>query len=156
MLRRKELGFTQKDLGDKADMNRDYLSLIEAGKKEISILTLSKIASALEVSVGSLLGESAAPPSAAFDPSDVDSFLAWCDRNGYAAQKLFKAASWLFQSVGSSEIRDTLSAMETGSPIHLCKFTADEQAEYDDAVDRLEKALEKAPSKPDGKQKSAG
>jgi transcriptional regulator with XRE-family HTH domain len=53
---RKDAGFSQEDLAGLAEMDRSYLSEIENGKKNLSVLALLKIAKALGVEVGELLG----------------------------------------------------------------------------------------------------
>jgi len=53
--RRGELGLTQEDLADEAGLHRTYISLLEVGKRNPSILTLRKIALALGVRISDLL-----------------------------------------------------------------------------------------------------
>lgn len=53
---RKDAGLSQEDLAGLAEMDRSYLSEIENGKKNLSVLALLKIAKALGVEAGELLG----------------------------------------------------------------------------------------------------
>ena len=48
---------SQEALADAAAVHRTYIGMIERGEKNITVLTLSKIAQALELSVQELLGE---------------------------------------------------------------------------------------------------
>jgi transcriptional regulator with XRE-family HTH domain len=52
---RKRLDMTQEDLAGLAEMDRSYLSEIEGGKKNLSVLALLKIAEALNVHSSKLL-----------------------------------------------------------------------------------------------------
>ena len=53
--RREELGLSQEDLADAADLHRTYVSLLETGKRNASLLTLCKIAVALNIRLSDLL-----------------------------------------------------------------------------------------------------
>lgn len=48
-------GLSQEDLALKAELDRTYISGIERGKRNVSILNLFKIADALEVPVAELM-----------------------------------------------------------------------------------------------------
>lgn len=48
------LGISQEELADKADLDRTYISGIERGKRNFSIYTLKKIASALNIKINTL------------------------------------------------------------------------------------------------------
>jgi transcriptional regulator with XRE-family HTH domain len=52
---RKKEGLTQEDLAGMAEMDRSYLSEIENGHKNMSVLSLLKIAEALKVKPSKLL-----------------------------------------------------------------------------------------------------
>jgi len=52
---RKQAGLTQEDLAGAADMDRSYLSEVENGLKNISVLALLKILKALDVSAADIL-----------------------------------------------------------------------------------------------------
>ena len=52
---RKERGFTQEDLGLRANVQRKHISYLELGEKEVSITTLYKLAYALRLSPGRLV-----------------------------------------------------------------------------------------------------
>ncbi len=54
-LARKREGLTQAELATLAGVTANYISIIESGRKEPSLRTLSKIAKALKVSTASLL-----------------------------------------------------------------------------------------------------
>ncbi len=47
--RRKELGFSQEKFATEAKLNRSYISMIEQGKKSLTIKTLNNIRKALKV-----------------------------------------------------------------------------------------------------------
>ena len=51
---RKEISMSQEGLAGKAELDRTYISSVERGQKNISILSLDKIARALGVTLGSL------------------------------------------------------------------------------------------------------
>lgn len=52
---RKEKKLSQAQLASMASLDRSFISEIENGQKNISVITLEKIAKALETSMGSLL-----------------------------------------------------------------------------------------------------
>lgn len=52
---RKERGWSQEELADKANLDRTYISGIERIKKSPSVTVVEKIAKALECSLGDLL-----------------------------------------------------------------------------------------------------
>ncbi len=52
---RKDRGMTQEDLAGAADMDRSYLSEVENGLKNLSVLALLKISKALRVSPSELI-----------------------------------------------------------------------------------------------------
>jgi len=54
---RLERGFSQESLADRANIDRSYMSGIERGLRNISILNVARIASALDVSIRELVGE---------------------------------------------------------------------------------------------------
>ncbi len=47
---RQKLGYTQEDLAEKADVHHTYIGQIERGEKNLTIITLGKILSVLDVS----------------------------------------------------------------------------------------------------------
>lgn len=51
---RKDIGISQEELADRANLNRTYISLLERGKRNPSLTCLSSIANALEVSLETL------------------------------------------------------------------------------------------------------
>jgi transcriptional regulator with XRE-family HTH domain len=53
-LRREELGFTQEDLAHRAGIHRTYLSDIERGTRNISLLNIERVATALTLSISAL------------------------------------------------------------------------------------------------------
>jgi transcriptional regulator with XRE-family HTH domain len=53
--RRQELGLSQEEVCERIDMNRTYLSDIERGIGNVSILLLFKLSKALEIELSSLL-----------------------------------------------------------------------------------------------------
>lgn len=52
---RKKVGFSQEELGDRASLHRTYISGIERGERNISLLNLVKVARALEILPSQLL-----------------------------------------------------------------------------------------------------
>ena len=51
---REELGLTQEDLAEKAGIHRTYLSDIERGSRNVSLLNIERLASALSLSLSEL------------------------------------------------------------------------------------------------------
>lgn len=54
---RKAKGMSQEDLAFAADLDRSYLSAIERGKRNLSLVNIHRIAGALGVGAGELFGE---------------------------------------------------------------------------------------------------
>ena len=54
---RKERGWSQEELADRAGLHRTFVSQIERATKRSTIVTVDRIARALEVSCGQLLDE---------------------------------------------------------------------------------------------------
>ena len=48
---RKEKGLSQEDLGFKSSIHRTYISEVERGRRNISIVNIAKIAKALDLSI---------------------------------------------------------------------------------------------------------
>ena len=48
---REKIGMSQKDLAYASDLDRSYIAGIEAGSRNVSIVNIEKIASALDVSL---------------------------------------------------------------------------------------------------------
>lgn len=53
-LRRKK-GFSQEELANKADLHRTYIGMIERAEKNITLVNIEKIATALDISINKLL-----------------------------------------------------------------------------------------------------
>lgn len=53
-LRREELGWTQEDLADKARIHRTYLSDIERGGRNVSLINIERVALALRLPISEL------------------------------------------------------------------------------------------------------
>ena len=51
---RKEKGFSQEELAARADLDRTYMTSVECGRRNISIVNLHKIAKALGVTLEEL------------------------------------------------------------------------------------------------------
>ena len=51
---RKQLGFSQEELAERADLHRTYISDVERGARNLSLESMSKLANALEISVAAL------------------------------------------------------------------------------------------------------
>jgi transcriptional regulator with XRE-family HTH domain len=54
--RREELGLTQENLADKAGIHRTYLSDIERGTRNVSLVNIERVAAALAVTMAELFG----------------------------------------------------------------------------------------------------
>lgn len=54
---RKERGLSQEDLSYKADLHRTYIGMIERAEKNITLLNISKLASAFGVTVSEILND---------------------------------------------------------------------------------------------------
>jgi transcriptional regulator with XRE-family HTH domain len=52
--RREELGLTQEDLADKAGIHRTYLSDIERGSRNVSLINIERVAAALSMLMSEL------------------------------------------------------------------------------------------------------
>ena len=52
--RREGLGLTQEDLADRADLHRTYVSDIERGSRNVSLLNIERLAAALALSISEL------------------------------------------------------------------------------------------------------
>jgi transcriptional regulator with XRE-family HTH domain len=53
-VRREELGFTQEDLAEKAGIHRTYLSDLERGTRNVSLLNIERLAEGLDESMADL------------------------------------------------------------------------------------------------------
>ncbi len=54
---RKQAGFTQEQLAEKADLHHNFIGEVERGNMEISLTSMLKIAKALKVKVRDLVAE---------------------------------------------------------------------------------------------------
>lgn len=54
---REEAGLSQEKLGENTDLHRTYISGLERGCQNISLLTMTKLAGTLSVSVGDLVSD---------------------------------------------------------------------------------------------------
>jgi transcriptional regulator with XRE-family HTH domain len=52
--RREQLGLTQEDLAHKAEIHRTYLSDIERGSRNVSLINIERIAAALSLRISEL------------------------------------------------------------------------------------------------------
>lgn len=52
---RKDLGFSQEELAERANLHRTYIGMIERAEKNITLLNIERLANALDVSVSQLL-----------------------------------------------------------------------------------------------------
>lgn len=53
-MRREELGLTQEDLAHKAGIHRTYLSDVERGSRNLSLINIERLAAALAMSISEL------------------------------------------------------------------------------------------------------
>ncbi len=65
------LGISQEELGDRAGLHRTYISDVERGARNVSLGSIDKLATALEISISTLF-VSAADPSAVAGSSSVE------------------------------------------------------------------------------------
>jgi len=79
-----ERGLSQETLADLADIDRSYMSGIERGLRNISVLNMARIAAALQVSLGDLVTKPAMPFHAepALEPAEAVEPEAW-EPGGY-------------------------------------------------------------------------
>jgi transcriptional regulator with XRE-family HTH domain len=52
---REERGFSQEQLAERADLNRSYVGEVERGRAVPSIVTVSKLAGALDIRLSSMI-----------------------------------------------------------------------------------------------------
>jgi len=52
---RREKGFSQEELADRANLHRTYIGMIERAEKNITLINIEKIASALKVCINDLM-----------------------------------------------------------------------------------------------------
>lgn len=55
--RRQELGISQEELADRAELHRTYIGDIERGSRNLSLENIEKIAKALDVSISVLFAD---------------------------------------------------------------------------------------------------
>jgi transcriptional regulator with XRE-family HTH domain len=55
-VRREELGLTQEDLADRAGIHRTYLSDVERGTRNVSLVNIERLALALSMHLSELFG----------------------------------------------------------------------------------------------------
>ena len=60
-IRRESLGLTQEDLAEKAGIHRTYLSDVERGARNLSLVNIERLASALSMSMSELFERVEAP-----------------------------------------------------------------------------------------------
>ncbi len=72
--RRLQLGMTQEELGERAELHPSYIGQIERGIKKSSLKTLALLAAALDVRLGELLDESPGRPRSAWE-GKIDALL---------------------------------------------------------------------------------
>jgi transcriptional regulator with XRE-family HTH domain len=53
-IRREELNLTQEDLADRAGIHRTYLSDVERGSRNLSLINIERLAAALAISMSEL------------------------------------------------------------------------------------------------------
>jgi transcriptional regulator with XRE-family HTH domain len=59
--RRHRLGLSQEDFAERAEIHRTYVSKIEAGKVDVGLAVAARLAKALGIRLGSLIGEAEEP-----------------------------------------------------------------------------------------------
>ena len=52
--RRNQLGLSQEDLAERADLHRTYVSDVERGARNVSLQSIEKLANALEIPISAL------------------------------------------------------------------------------------------------------
>lgn len=88
---RQRQGISQGDVASRADCSVSYLSLLENGKRDPTLSTVTRIASALRVPVGTLF-------LVASDPAELE------DVDGLAAEVLRRAAALPTSEARASEV----------------------------------------------------
>jgi CheY-like chemotaxis protein len=68
---RLELGLSQESLAERAELHRTYVTDVERGARNVSLQSISKLAKALEVSIGTLFTSSEVPKSAGAQSVDL-------------------------------------------------------------------------------------
>lgn len=86
-------GHTLEDVAERAGLNKAFLSRVERGLKSPSLSTLLRIAAALEVEIGTLLGQTIDPDAIAVVRRE--------DRRQIAPSDGFRAAASVFAPAGS-------------------------------------------------------
>ena len=80
---RVERGLSQETLADLADIDRSYMSSIERGLRNISVLNMARIASALQVPLGDLVRGTKTLPFSDRTPMAEDVVDAEWEPGGY-------------------------------------------------------------------------
>lgn len=96
-------GWSQQELAEQSDLSVPYISLIECGRRHISLEALIQIASLLEISADFLLSE--ALPSAVRDLSPLG--LLTNDCNTFEKQIIFDTALALKISLRQNQPKDS-------------------------------------------------
>jgi transcriptional regulator with XRE-family HTH domain len=64
---RESIGLSQEELAERSGLHRTYISLVERGRRNITVDALTQIAEALEVYPSKLMSEAEKEPDAAGD-----------------------------------------------------------------------------------------
>jgi transcriptional regulator with XRE-family HTH domain len=59
---REEVGISQEKLAEEANLHRTYVSSVERGKRNISLVNIERLAAALGVSMGELMPDTKRAP----------------------------------------------------------------------------------------------
>lgn len=51
---RRNKGYSQEELAERASLHRTYIGMIERGEKNITLINIEKLATALEIPIGEL------------------------------------------------------------------------------------------------------
>jgi transcriptional regulator with XRE-family HTH domain len=58
--RRRQLGISQEELAERADLHRTYISDVERGSRNVSLENIERLASALDLSIAALFPQAEA------------------------------------------------------------------------------------------------
>jgi two-component system response regulator len=88
---RKQRGYSQEDLAERADLHRTYISDVERGARNVSLESISRLARALKLPVATLFSEPVAPEAGAPKPTDEIAEILLVEHDDQDADSTLKA-----------------------------------------------------------------